>query len=312
MESTFIYDSAPFRSAHAVTLAEGKHGLVAAWFGGRAEGWPDVAIWVARHDGGRWQPPEKLVDGRVSRLRRYPCWNPVLHQVPGGPLMLFYKVGPRPSRWWGMLMRSDDGGKTFSKPERLPAGILGPIKNKPVNGANGDLLCPSSVEDDGWRVHVEHTRDFGVTWRRSPPLNERKTMKAIQPTLLPFADGRMQLLCRTRQGSIGEAWSIDHGRTWSPVWLTALPNPDSAIDAVVMADGRALLVYNHTTTGRTPLTLALSSTGERWRVLRNLESDPGEFSYPAVIQTRDNRIHIAYTHNRTNLRHVTLDPAELA
>lgn len=311
MHTSFIFDIAPFRSAHAVTLAETRHGLVAAWFAGHAEGWPDVAIWLARHNGERWLAPEKVADGTSSRLRRYPCWNPVLYAAPGGALLLFYKVGLRPSRWWGMMMRSEDGGRTFSPPTRLPEGIFGPIKNKPIVGAHGELLCPSSVENDGWRVHVETTRDLGATWHRGPPLNGRKAMKAIQPTLLRFPSGRLQLLCRTRQGSIGESWSEDGGRTWLPLWLTGLPNPDSGIDAVMLTDGRALLVYNHSATARTPLTLAVSATGARWRVLRDLEAGPGEFSYPAVIQGADHRVHIAYTHNRNKLRHIVLRPEDL-
>jgi len=40
---------------------------------------------------------------------RYPTWNPVLFQPKSGPLMLFYKVGPSPSAWWGMVMSLENG-----------------------------------------------------------------------------------------------------------------------------------------------------------------------------------------------------------
>src|SRR5699024_2921658 len=95
---------------------------------------------------------------------RYPSWNPVLYQVPNGKTMLFYKVGPSPATWWGMLITSEDGGKTWSVPQRLPEGFLGPIKNKPILLENGTLIAGSSTENNGWQVHFELTKNFGKTW----------------------------------------------------------------------------------------------------------------------------------------------------
>ena len=115
---------------------------------------------------------------------RHPTWNPVLFQPRSGPLMLFYKVGPSPSTWWGMVMTSADGGRTWSPPRRLPDGVLGPIKNKPVQLANGDILSGSSTEHDGWRVHFERSSDNGATWTATPPLNDGKEIPAIQPSIL--------------------------------------------------------------------------------------------------------------------------------
>ena len=108
----------------------------------------------------------------------------MLFQPKTGPLLLFYKVGPSPDAWWGMLQTSDDDGKTWSAARRLPDGILGPIKNKPVQLASGDLLCPSSTEHDGWRVHFERTADLGRTWSRTEPVNDGKQIAAIQPSIL--------------------------------------------------------------------------------------------------------------------------------
>ena len=58
-----------------------------------------------------------------------------------------------------MATTSADGGRTWSAPQRLPDGILGPIKNKPVQLANGDLLAGSSTENNGWRCHFERSTD---------------------------------------------------------------------------------------------------------------------------------------------------------
>ena len=240
-----------------------------------------------------------------------PCWNPVLHQPKAGPLLLFYKAGPSPRRWWGMMMRSADHGRSWADPEALPQRILGPIRNKPLELADSTLLCPSSTEHRGWRCHLERTADQGATWERLAALDAPWRFDAIQPCLLAWRDGRMQLLCRTRDETIGEAWSTDGGRVWTRLRPTTLPNPDSGIDAVVLRDGRALLVYNAARRARTPLNLALSRDGRRWRPSQVLEDGPGEFSYPAVIQGEDGRIHITYTWHRRRIGYVALAPDEL-
>ena len=307
MASEFIFESAPFAQCHASTIVEIDGALLAAWFAGPHEKHPEVGIWIARRDGDAWSKPHEVATGRQTDGRRFPCWNPVLFQPRTGPLLLFFKVGPSPDAWWGMLMRSSDGGKTWSPPERLPDGILGPIKNKPVQLQNGDILAPSSSEHAGWRVHFERSSDLGKTWRATPPLNDGETIAAIQPSILRHKDGALQALGRTRQGRIFSIGSRDDGLTWDTMRLTDLPNPSSGTDALTLQDGRHLLVYNHTAKGRTPLNVAISDDGVRWQAAAVLENVPGEYSYPAVIQTRDGRVHITYTWRRTRVRHAVLD-----
>lgn len=318
LTSGFIYEQAPFPECHASTIVESKGTLIASWFGGTREKNPDVGIWVARREGGKWTTPVEVANGVESASKRYPTWNPVLFQPSKGPLMLFYKVGPNPDAWWGMLITSDDGGKTWSKPRRLAEGIFGPIKNKPVELPNGDLLSPTSTEDQGWRVHFERSSDQGKTWQSTGPINDGKEFGAIQPSILFHRDGSLQALCRSRQGRIVETWSKDQGKTWSPVKASVLPNPNSGTDAVTLKDGRQLLVYNHTTTTpgrwggpRSPLNVAVSEDGKAWKAALVLESEPGEYSYPAVIQTADGMVHITYTWKRQKVRHVVVDPAKL-
>lgn len=313
----FIYEKAPFPSCHASTLAETKGGLVAAWFGGKDEGEPDVGIWFSRREGGRWTAPVEVANGVQYRqangsASRHPCWNPVLFQPRTGPLLLFYKVGPSPKTWWGMLMTSDDGGKTWSEPRRLPEHIAGPVKNKPVQLANGDLLCPTSSEDAGWRVHFERTSDLGRTWSRTAPLNDGKTLSAIQPSILELGGNRLMAVGRTRNGRIFQIRSEDAGLTWGPMSLTALPNPSSGTDALTLKDGRHVLIYNHVAKGRSPLNVAISADGSEWQAALVLESEPGEYSYPAAIQTADGMLHVTWTWKREKIRHAVLDPAKLA
>ena len=252
MRAQFVFEEAPFASAHASTIAETAAGLVAAWFGGPHEGHPQVGIWLARHLDGQWSLPVEVAQGRDRSGRAQPCWNPVLHQTGAAPLLLFYKVGPSPRRWWGMVRSSADSGATWSAPRRLPRGILGPIKNKPVVLPDGEILCPSSTEHLGWRVHLERTPDLGQTWQKIGPLNSWCEFSAIQPCILTWPDGRMQLLCRTRERVIAACWSTDGGYSWAPMVATSLANPDSGIDAVVLQDSRAVLVCNPSRTTRPP------------------------------------------------------------
>jgi predicted neuraminidase len=320
ISTEFIYQTAPYPSCHASTLEETGRGLIAAWFGGTHERHPDVGIWVSRHEGGHWTTPVEVANGVESPTNRYPTWNPVLFQPKTGPLLLFYKVGPSPSTWWGMLMTSPDDGRTWSEPRRLPEGILGPIKNKPIQLANGDILSPSSTEHDGWRVHFERSRDGGTTWEATPPVNDPEDLRAIQPSILHYTDGRLQALGRTRYSGIFSIWSPDGGRTWGDMGTLDLPNPSSGTDAVTLQDGRHLLVYNHNTReatgnkGRSPLNVAVSQDGIHWQAALVLEDDPSApsgFAYPAVIQSRDGLVHITYTWQRERIRHVVVDPSQL-
>jgi len=307
----FIFENAPFPSCHASTIAETNSGLVAAWFGGTREKNPDVGIWVSRRDKTGWSKVVEVANGVQGAGVRYPCWNPVLFQPSRGPLLLFYKIGPSPGEWWGMLTTSADEGVTWSRPRRLLDGILGPIKNKPVQLRDGSILCGSSTEQAGWLVHMEYTSDLGATWRKSEPLNDRTQFGAIQPTILIYPSGPIQILCRSRQGKITESWSMDGGKTWSPMKLTELPNPSSGIDAVMLKGGRALLVYNPTERARSPISIAISTDGKNWKPALTLEDQPGEYSYPAVIQTADGLVHVTYTWKRERIKHVVIDPRKL-
>jgi predicted neuraminidase len=320
MRSEFVFERAPFPSSHASTIVETRDGLVAAWFGGTRERDPDVGIWVSHLDATRWTPPVEVANGVQADGTRHPCWNPVLFQPSSGPLVLFYKVGPSPSQWWGMARTSTDSGRTWSAPIKLPSGILGPIRAKPVEIRPGVMLAGSSTEDDGWVAHMER---FGgpwdaeglastAAWQKSGPLNAKNEFGAIQPTILVHSATEIQILLRSRQRAIAETWSKDGGASWEPMTATSLPNPSSGIDALRLADGRFLLVYNPSATSRAKLALAVSDDGKVWRQVTMLEDEPeGEFSYPAMIQSRDGQVHITYTWRREKIRHVAIDSAAI-
>jgi predicted neuraminidase len=316
-EFVFTLENRATPSCHASTIVELPGGeLAAAWFGGTAEGDPDVGIWFSRRTRSGWTRPVEIADGRTENppsgsKKRNSCWNPVLVRSPNGGLILFYKVGPDPRSWRGTMKTSADRGRSWSEARGLPEGILGPIKNKPLRLADGRLLCGSSTEDAGWRVHMEWTSDEGRTWSRTEALNDGETLAAIQPSLLIHPGGLLQALGRSRQGRIWTAWSGDAGRTWGPLSLTDLPNPDSGVDAVSLKDGRHVLVYNPVTRGRTPLVAAISRDGRAWTTVAVLAEGDGEFSYPAVIQSEEGRIHVAFTWKRKLIKHLVLDPERI-
>lgn len=326
VKGEFIYEKAPFPQCHAATIEESSDGLVAAWFGGEYEKHPEVGIWVSRLVDGKWTPPVEVANGvqyetPEGEKVRYATWNPVLFQSKEGPLFLFYKVGESPRTWWGMVTASTDGGKTWSQPQRLPEGILGPIKNRPMELPDGSLLCPTSDELDQkpkiWKVYFEKFDPKSGRWTRIGPVEGFEEIPAIQPSILSHGEKTLQAIGRTNKGKIFETWSHDQGNTWEKLTFLELPNPNSGTDAITLQDGRHLLVYNHSPMvpgkwkGRSPLNLAVSEDGKNWKAALVLENQEGEYSYPSLIQSKDGLVHIVYTWKRERVKHVVLDPAKL-
>jgi predicted neuraminidase len=322
----FLPASQPFQQCHASSILELEPGhLIAAWFGGTEEGHLDVSIWLSHFKNGNWAAPVS-----IAQVAKTPLWNPVLFKDPHDCIWLFYKVGQTIPEWTGASIRSFDHGYTWTLPTCLPAGLLGPAKNKPILLSNGDILCPTSAETwRSWTCWVEISPDGGRSWKRYGPIafptqmdeisNEPIGLNSqvgtadysgvIQPTVWEYSPGCLKMLMRARQkiGFICESYSTDYGRTWTAPSPTGLFNPNSGIDAVRMADGRIALAYNPSRTERSPLAVAISEdNGLTWPDQVTLEARPGEYSYPAIIQASDSNLHITYTHQRTAIQHVIL------
>ena len=340
VKDEFLYTKAPFPEAHASTIVETKKGdLVVAYFGGTKERNPDVCIWVniKKKGSNEWSAPMMVADG-VFPEGRYACWNPVLFEMPNGELWLFFKIGPSVSEWTGWLVRSKDGGRTWSRREPLPDGFLGPIKNKPEL-IDGRLLCPSSTENKGWRFHMEILDLSDGRWKKGTPVkdlnwkyvpvesteaiktddNQLHPIDCIQPSILKLKDGRLQVLMRTHNAHLATSFSSDNGNTWTPVTLLDIENNQSGTDAVTLADGRHALIYNNFETlpmtpkgVRTPCSIALSDDGTHWQHALTLEDSPiDQYSYPAIIQGKDGTLHCVYTWRRQRIAYKQIDLTKL-
>lgn len=304
-------------ASHASTLVELENNtLLAAWFGGKYEGAKDVSIYISSYKEQKWSAPKKLIEPLIKDGDTLPCWNPVLFKSKSQNLYLFYKVGKNPREWFGAMIVSKDDGKSWSNPKYLPKGILGPIRNKPIETIPGIILCGSStesVDDNKWRVFIETYTEATDNWTIKD-INDKKNFDIIQPTFLVHSDKAIQILSRSRHNKLISSWSEDNGKTWQKTDSINVINSNSGVDAVTLSNKSFLLVNNPLKmgkdwfNGRNVLDVEYSKDGVNWNKLFDLENQPeGEFSYPAIIQTSDKKIHILYTYNRKFIKHTTFD-----
>jgi predicted neuraminidase len=316
-EFIFPPGSTSFPSSHASTLVElSDRSILSAWFGGTAEGANDVAIWSSRQTNSTWSKPVEL-----AREPGVACWNPVLFHAPNPParsprLWLYYKFGTDPQNWTAARKYSDDEGTTWSPAEHLPAGLVGPVRAKPLVLPDGTIVSGSSTESyHSWAVWIERSKDNGKSWAKIGPIAPAPSNPAsnlregiIQPSVVWLGETHLRLYARSTEviGRVVVSDSYDEGLTWTEARPIDVPNPNSGIDAVALKDHRVVLIYNNTTKGRSPLNLAVSNDGEHFKMFLTLEDEPGEFSYPAMIVANNGDLCMTYTWNRKSIRFVRL------
>lgn len=309
---------------HASNICAIKNGdLLAAWFAGSKEGADDVSIWISRRDQAGWSSPVCCSDQFDE-----PCWNPVLHQLPDGRIMLFFKVGREISRWRTYTKVSTDLGYSWSVAQELVSGDeggRGPVRCKVIGLSDGRLIAGNSSEQGIWRAFADYSVDGGVNWNLSNPITidvnyDGENIAAdstievsaqsffgrgvIQPTLWESGAGHVHMMLRSSEGLIYRADSSDYGCSWSSAYATKLPNNNSGIDVANIDDRLLVLCSNPVAEAwgaRTPLTLQVSEdNGLSWCEVMVLESQPGEYSYPSLIST-GSKLHLTYTFDRKTI-----------
>lgn len=314
-------DIPPATSAvHSVSLAAiGPGRLAAAWFGGSREGAADVDIFLSVFDGQDWSIPQAIISRqqveRDTRRLIRKLGNPVLWHDGHGILHLWF-VSVSYGGWAGSALNhtvSHDGGQTWSKVQRLVTSPFWNIStlahSPPLPLADGGLALPIYHEFIAKRPEWLRLDDRGqpVSKDRIPA-----AQRSLQPAVV--TDGQQALmLLRDASGAhrIRQSRSEDGGAHWSPASASALPNPDAGIALLRLADGSLLLAYNPQEANRTQLALSLSvDGGQSWTVPHLIENGQGqdEFSYPALLQDEQGRIHLAYTWKRERIAHVSFHP----
>lgn len=351
---------------HAASLIELNDGrLRAFWFSGSREGAADVTIQSAVFDTatGAWGT-EQTVTGRAQTqrgLNRYiaKVGNPVPVRAPDGTLWLFY-VTVSLGGWAGSsitMMTSHDEGAHWSAPRRLVTSpflnISTLVKAPPFFYADGTLGLP---------VYHEFISKFAELLRldKTGKVLGKQRLAAggqgtLQPVVLLQSESAATVLTRYAGRGAPQARRMDThdgGRHWSAPRATGMHNPNSALSALVLADGSWLAVFNDQQEGRDSLSLQWSGDqGATWRELKRLEearalsgqladeaacravlagmaqdSDAArdsapivqsvrrwqgaacrfEFSYPWLMQASNGDLHLAYTWNRTHIKHVQI------
>lgn len=311
-ESEHVFGEArPFAQCHAPTIVRRPDGgWLAAWFAGTREGHDDVAIWGAERtaDAG-WGPPRRL-----AKIADRPHWNPVLFALDdaGEDLVLHFKVGRSIRRWSTFAQRSSDGGRRWSEARALVPGDRGgrgAARTKPIRLASGDWLAGASLERwRRWDAFFDRSPDGLGDWRATPfvPLDRRsfRGKGLIQPAVWESTPGRVHALLRNTDGRLHRTDSTDDGETWSPARPLDVPHNNSGLDVARLADGRLALACNPVAgnwAARSPLSLLFSEDGgETWPARLDVETEPGEFSYPALVPDGDG-LALAWTWNRRRI-----------
>ena len=303
--SELVFEKIPWvADHHCSTIAEAPNGdLLCVWFGGSYECADDQALFLARREKGEsaWNRPEVLTRGMFL----HPPGNAVVFRASPTRMMVLYDRmdEPRPirrGRWRNCQLttkHSDDNGYTWSVDAEVHMGVGG-IRNAPCALRGGELMVPMSSPKPCFLV----TRDGATTWEVSGAMD-----KGGQPTAVQRSDG--SLLCFLRsEPFLLQSESHDLGKTWTPAEPSPLRCPGAGVAMCRLRNGHLALVYNDSSMQRTPLSVALSTDdGATWSGPVNLEANPGEYSYPCVIESSDGRIHASYTFLRKTIKHVEFD-----
>ena len=300
---------------HASSIAEAPNGdLLVTWYGGSYESADDEALFIARRRKGErtWERPQMLLRNPAApvgnavvftdqRGRIWIVWGRMEARQP-----LIAHTGWERTR---LLYRvSEDNGHTWSEDKLFPMDTAGCLpRNLPIQLATGELVLPLSDERNNRDLSFfVITRDAGATWVRSENVPNAQS-QGEQPAVAQRQDGSLLAFLRTGPRLL-QTESFDRGMTWSPAKVTDFKNPDAAISLRALRNGNLLLAWNNQERGRSPLHIARSTDGGKtWSEPLQLESNPGEYSYPSIFQSSDGLIHLIYTYRRYSIKHVVFN-----
>ena len=315
---------------HGSSLIELDDGsLLVSWYAGGKEGARDSRILV-RHSlagGTSWEPTQIAVNPRECAAESWfsnkTLGNTVLFQDKENIVWLFY-AAVEFGGWSGAHVDykiSRDRGRTWSESHRLTNGLGDVPRSKPIELGPHELFLPLSHSalwkyPSGARLEIANGK---IVRKISFPI---ASSKCSHPAFVAFDPDRVLAFLRARGGGKLQGIFFDPGKNgWSIPEATNLPNPDSAIDAVPLNDGRILLAYNDDGTIRNPLSIAVSddpdeqgaegssSAGGAFRKLRDIDNELGQdFSYPSLVRARDGTFYLTYTwHYRSAIKCVHFD-----
>ncbi|HXB72703.1 MAG TPA: exo-alpha-sialidase [Candidatus Acidoferrales bacterium] len=314
--SELIFEKIPGAPAHhASSIAEAPNGdLLVTWYGGSYESSDDEALYMARRKKGErnWSTPELLF-----RDAAHPVGNAIIFVDPAQKIWILWgrMEATQPllahTGWDGarlMYRVSNDNGHAWTKDVLFPMETSGWLpRNLPVTLPGGELLVPLSDERDNVdKSFFVKTKDNGKTWVRSQNIPNQNVM-GEQPAVAPRPDGSLLAFVRLKPALL-QTESTDGGLNWTPAHATDLKCPDSAISLRALRNGHLLLAHNDSDRARTPLSITRSlDGGKTWSSHLVFESNPGEYSYPSILQTSDGLIHVTYTYRRYSIKHVEFD-----
>lgn len=313
------------RFAHAPTLVELSDGkLRAFWFGGSREGATDSAIYTALFVPAQenWGEARPIFDARqvqrdLHRLVRK-LGNPTAVHDASGRLWLFF-VSVTVGGWSGSsvnFVTSDDDGETWSRVQRLVTSpfmnLSTLVKGAPIIYADGSFGLPMYHEMIGKFGEILRLRADGEILDKTRLSAGRDS---LQPVIVPRSERAAVGFMRYAGPPPARVLMVsteDAGDHWREPAKLALPNPNSAIDAVALDGDRVLLVLNNLESNRNDLSLAYSADGGiTWRVVHQFEytapsaqGQTAEYSYPRLLRTRDGSFHLVYSAGKAEVRHI--------